>query len=103
LEGGKAFTWRFKTRDYWQSVPVTQPIDTVEELMLLHQPWVTSQASDVLETILSHGGKTALDDEGLIVVEIDESSLEEANVDLRTLGCALSNDLLHTVRRSGHE
>jgi hypothetical protein len=103
LEGGKAFTWRFKTRDYWQSVPVSQPIDTVEELMLLHQPWVTSKASDVLETVLSHGGKTSLDDEGLVVVEIDGASLEEVNADLSTLGCTLSNDLLHTVRRSGHE
>lgn len=103
MEGGKAFTWRFKTRDYWQSVPVSQPIDTVEELMLLHQPWVTSKASDVLETVLSHGGKTSLDDEGLVVVEIDGASLEEVNADLSTLGCTLSNDLLHTVRRSGHE
>jgi len=103
LEGGKAFTWRFKTRDYWQSVPVTQPIETVEELMLLHQPWVTSQASDVLDTILSHGGKTFLDDEGLVFVEIDEASLEAVNAELSTLGCTLSNGLLHTVGRSSHE
>jgi hypothetical protein len=103
LEGGKAFTWRFKTRDYWQSVPVAQPIDSVEELMLLHQPWVTCQASEVLETIFSYGGRTSLDDEGLVAVDIDEASLEEVNAKLRTLGCTLSNDLLHTVRRSGHE
>jgi len=103
LAGGQAFTWRFKTRDYFQAVPVAQPIDSVEELMLLHQPWVTSQASDVRDTILSHGGKTFLDDEGLVVVEIDEASLEEVNAELGTLGCTLSNDLLHTVRRSSHE
>jgi hypothetical protein len=82
---------------------VAQPIDTVEELMLLHQPWVTSKASDVLETVHSHGGKTSLDDEGLVVVEIDDAQLEQVNAKLSTLGCTLSNELLHTVRRSGHE
>lgn len=103
LDGGKAFTWRFKTRDYWESVPVARPIDSVEELMLLHQPWVTSKASDVLETVHSHGGEASLDDEGLVVVEIDDAKVEQANAELSALGCTLSNDLLHTVRRSGHE
>ena len=103
LEGGMAFTWRFKTRDYWEWVPVAKPIDTVEELMLLHQPWVTSKASDVLETVHSHGGETSLDDEGLVVVDIDDAKVEQANAELSSLGCALSNDLLHTVGRSGHE
>jgi len=103
LEGGKAFTWRFKTRDYWESVPVARPIDTVEELMLLHQPWVTSKASDVLEAVHSHGGRTLLDDQGLAVVEIEEAKLEQANAELSALGCTLSDDLLHTVRRSGYE
>ena len=103
LEGGKAFTWRFKTRDYWESVPVAKPIDTVEELMLWHQPWATSKASDVSETVHSHGGKTSLDDEGLVVVEIDDAKLGQVNAELRKVGCTLSNDLLHTVRRSGHE
>jgi hypothetical protein len=65
--------------------------------MLLHQPWVTSRASDVLETVLSHGGQTSLDDEGLVVVDIDDAKLERANADLVTLGCTLSNDLLYTV------
>jgi hypothetical protein len=82
---------------------VARPIDSLEELMLLHQPWVTSKASDVLETVHSHGGKTSLDDEGLVVVEIDDAQLEQVNARLSTLGCTLSNELLHTVRRSGHE
>ena len=82
---------------------MAKPIDSVEELMLFHQPWVTSKASDVLETVRSHGGKVALDDEGLVVVEMDEAKLEPLNAELSTLGCTLSNDLLHTVRRSGHE
>lgn len=103
LQGGKAFTWRFKTRDYWEAVPVARPIDTVEELMLLHQPWVTSKASDVLEAVHSHGGRTLLDDQGLAVVEIEEAKLGQVNAELRALGCTLSNELLHTVRRSGHE
>ena len=78
------------------------PIDTAEELMRLHQPWVTSQASSVLNTLHSHGAITSLD-EGLVVVEIDEGALEQANAELSTLGCTLSNELLHTVRGSGHE
>jgi hypothetical protein len=82
---------------------VAKPIDSVEELMLLHQPWATSKASDVSETVHSHGGKVTLDHEGLVVVEIDDAGLEQANAELSTLGCTLSNDLLHTVRRSGHE
>jgi hypothetical protein len=92
-----AFTWRFKTRDYWQAVPVARPIGGVEELMSLHEPWVTSRASDVLETVFSHGGELSLDDQGLIVVDIDEKGLEQANAQLSTLGCVLSRDLLHTV------
>jgi hypothetical protein len=82
---------------------VASPISSVEELMVLHQPWVTSKASDVLETVHAHGGKASLDDEGLVVVEMDEAGLERANAELGALGCTLSNGLLHTVPRSGHE
>ena len=76
---------------------MARPIDTVEELMLLHQPWVTSKASDVLEAVHSHGGRTLLDDQGLAVVEIEEAKLGQVNAELRALGCTLSNELLHTV------
>ena len=65
--------------------------------MVLHEPWVTSNASEVLEVIESHGGQTSLDDEGLIVVEIDDGRLEQLNGELATQGCRLSNDLLHTL------
>lgn len=65
--------------------------------MVLHEPWVTSNASEVLEVIESHGGQTSLDDEGLIVVEIDDGRLEQLNGELATQGCRLSNDLLHAL------
>lgn len=65
--------------------------------MVLHEPWVTSNASEVLEVIESHGGQTCLDDEGLIVVEIDDGRLEQLNGELATQGCRLSNDLLHAL------
>lgn len=65
--------------------------------MALHEPWVTSNASEVLEVIESHGGQTSLDDEGLIVVEIDDGRLEQLNGELAAQGCRLSNDLLHAL------
>ncbi len=97
LEGGRAFTWRFKTRDYWEAVPASRPIESVEELMRLHGPWVTSDASQVLEVIRAHGARLFLDQEGLIVAEVDDSAVGELNADLAGLGCTLSEELLHTV------
>ncbi len=97
LESGDAFTWRFKTKDYWESVRVSRPIETVAELMALHEPWVTSNASDVLRVIADHGGQLSLDDDGLIVVEVDDAKLEELNEELSVRGCRLSNELLHTL------
>jgi hypothetical protein len=97
LASGQSFTWRFKTQDYWQAVPVAGVINTVEELMALHEPWVTSSAAQVLSAIRSHGGETSLDDEGLIVVEVDEEVLDALNSELATFGCTLSNELLHTL------
>ncbi len=97
LESGDGFTWRFKTKDYWESVRVSRPIETVAELMALHAPWVTSNASDVLRVIEDHGGKLSLDGEGLIVVEVDEEQLEGLNEELMVRGCRLSDELLHTV------
>lgn len=91
------FTWRFKTKDYWEAVRLAGPIQTVEELMALHEPWVTSNASEVFEVVQSHGGQMSLDDEGLIVVEIDDGKLEQLNSELATQGCRMSNDLLHTL------
>jgi hypothetical protein len=97
LAPGDAFTWRFKTKDYWQAVGVPGPIKTVEELMALHEPWVTSSAQQVLSVVRNHGGEMSLDDEGLIVVEVDDAALGELNTALATLGCTLSNELLHTL------
>ncbi len=94
---GNAFTWRFKTKDYWQAVGAPQPITTVQELMALHEPWVTSSAESVLAAIRNHGGQASLDEEGLIVVEVDESLLAGLNSELAALGCTLSNELLHTL------
>jgi hypothetical protein len=91
------FTWRFKTKDYWEAVPVSRQIQTVAELMALHEPWVTSNASQVLQMIKGYGGQTALDEEGLIVVEVADGKLEETNSDLASVGCRLSNELLHTL------
>jgi hypothetical protein len=65
--------------------------------MLLHQPWATSNAQEVLEVVRAHGGRTSLDDEGLIVVDVDEGDLERLNAKLGRVGCTLSNELLHTV------
>jgi len=65
--------------------------------MLLHQPWATSSASEVLEVVSAHGGRASLDDEGLIVVDVAEAELERLNAELGRLGCALSSELLHTV------
>jgi hypothetical protein len=97
LEPGDAFTWRFKTKDYWQTVPASGPIQTVEELMTLHGPWVTASPAQVLAAIRSHGGEASLDEEGLITVELDEAKLEQTNAELARSGCALSNELLHTL------
>jgi len=97
LGTGNAFTWRFKTKDYWQAVGAPQPITTVQELMALHEPWVTSSAESVLAAIRNHGGQASLDEEGLIVVEVDESLLAGLNSELAALGCTLSNELLHTL------
>jgi hypothetical protein len=91
------FTWRFKTKDYWQAVAAPQAISTVQELMALHEPWVASSAERVLGVIRKHGGETSLDEDGLIVVEVDDSDLGELNVELASLGCTLSNELLHTL------
>lgn len=97
LEPGDAFTWRFKTNDYWQAVPAPGLIETVEQLMTLHGPWVTASPSQVLAAIRNHGGEASLDEEGLITVELDEAKLELANAELARLGCVLSNELLHTL------
>ena len=97
LKPGNSFTWRFKTKDYWEAVRVSGQIGTVEELMALHEPWVTSDASQVLHLIESHGAQTSVDEEGLIVVEIDDGKLGEINTELARLGCRLSNELLHTL------
>jgi hypothetical protein len=97
LAPGDAFTWRFKTKDYWQAVGVPGPIKTVEELMALHEPWVTSSAPQVLSVVRNRGGEMSLDDEGLIVVDIEDSLLGELNSELEALGCTLSNELLHTL------
>jgi hypothetical protein len=97
LEPGNLFTWRFKTKDYWEAMRVPRQIQTVAELMALHEPWVTSSASDVLQVIESHGGQPSLDGEGLIVVAVDDEKVEEINLELARLGCRLSNELLHTL------
>jgi hypothetical protein len=97
LGKGNTFTWRFKTKDYWQAVGAPQPIDTVQELMALHEPWVTSSAERVLAAIRDHDGQASLDEEGLIVVEVDDSRLAVLNAELAALGCTLSNELLHTL------
>lgn len=97
LARGDAFTWRFKTKDYWQAVAAPGAIKTVEELMALHEPWVTSSAQQVLSVVRNHGGKTSLDDEGLIVVDVEDAVLGELKAELAVFGCTLSNELLHTV------
>jgi hypothetical protein len=97
LATGNAFTWRFKTKDYWQAVPAPSLIQTAEQLMTLHGPWVTSSPAQVLAVIHKHGGEAALDEQGLITVEVDEAKLEQVNAELAALGCTLSNELLHTL------
>lgn len=91
------FTWRFKTKDYWEAMRVPRQIETVEELVALHEPWVTSDASQVLQVIQAYGGQTSLDQEGLVVVEVEDGRLEELNTELATLGCRLTNELVHTL------
>ena len=91
------FTWRFKKKDYWEALRAPTRIQGVEELMALHEPWATSNASEVLRVIQAYGGQTSLDDEGLILVEIDDGKLEQMNAELARLGCAVSNKLSHTV------
>jgi len=91
------FTWRFKTKDYGEAVRVPKYIQTVEDLMALHEPWATCNALKVLRVIRAYGGQTSLDEEGLIVVEIDDGKREEMNTELARLGCRLSNELLHTL------
>ena len=76
---------------------VPREIETVQELMALHEPWVTSAASEVLRVLETHGGRASLDQEGLIVVEVDDEALDETNAELATLGCRLSKELLHRV------
>lgn len=97
LAPGDAFTWRFKTKDYWEALRAPNPIQTAEELMRLHEPWVTSSASEVLRTINAHGGQVSLDDEGLLVVDIDRAGVKGLNAKLASLGCLVSEELLHTV------
>lgn len=97
VEPGDAFTWRFKTKDYWEAVPVSRSIQSVAELMALHEPWVTSNASEVLRVIAGHGAQLSLDDEGLILVEVDDAKLSEMNDELSACGCRVSNELLHTL------
>lgn len=65
--------------------------------MALHEPWVTSSARHVLQVIEAYGGQTFLDEEGLIVVEVDEEKMEETNLELARHGCKLSSELLHTI------
>jgi hypothetical protein len=97
LEPGDRFTWRFKSKDYWEAMQAPRKIETVEELMALHEPWVTSGASQVLRTIEARGGEACLDEEGLIVVDVSDERLDETNAELGTLGCRLSNESLHVV------
>ena len=97
LEPGDTFTWRFKSKDYWQAVAAPGSIETVEELMALHEPWVTSSAQQVLELLDNHDGEPSLDEEGLIVVEVDDARVERLNHELARLGCTLSSELLHTL------
>lgn len=97
LEPGDTFTWRFKTKDYWQAVDAPGVIKTVDQLMVLHEPWATSTAQQVLSAVRNHGGEMSLDDEGLIVVDVEEGALGELNTELAVYGCRLSNELLHTV------
>lgn len=73
------------------------PIETVEDLMALHEPWVTSSAAQVLGLLDNHDGEPSLDEEGLIVVEVDDARLEQLNHELARLGCTLSSELLHTL------
>jgi hypothetical protein len=72
-------------------------IETVEQLMRLHEPWVTSNTSHVLELINAHGGHVSLNDEGLIVVEVDSSQLDQLNSGLALVGCVVNSELLQTV------
>ena len=97
LEPGDIFTWRFKTKDYWQAVAAPDPIDTVADLMALHEPWATSSAQQVLEVLDNHDAALSFDEEGLIVVEVDDAKLDQLNQELARLGCTLSGELLHTL------
>ncbi len=97
VEPGDRFTWRFKTQDYWQAVQATMQIRTVGELMVLHQPWVTSQASQVMGVIEAHGGRASFDEEGLIVVDVVDDRLQRINAELAAVGCRLSGELLHVI------
>ena len=97
LEPGDTFTWRFKTKDYWQAVDAPGSIETAEQLMALHEPWATSTAQQVLSVVGNHGAEMSLNDEGLIVVDVEEATLGELNAELAVYGCRLSNELLHTV------
>ncbi|HEM61039.1 MAG TPA: hypothetical protein ENO24_02015 [Chloroflexi bacterium] len=97
LASGDAFTWRFKTKDYWEAIRAPRPIETAEELMRLHEPWVTSSASEVLRIIAAHGGLVSLDEEGLLIVDTDEADVQGLNAELASLGCVVSEHPLHTV------
>lgn len=97
LAPGDRFTWRFKTKDYSESIPAPKTIESAEELMRLHEPWVTSNTRQVLELIDAHGGRVFLNEEGLVVVELAHSQLDQLNSQLALVGCAVSGELLQTV------
>jgi hypothetical protein len=97
LGPGNLFTWRFKTKDYWEAVPAPGIIETTGQLMRLHEPWATSNSSDVLRVLQFHGASTTLDEEGLIVVQVEDSELAGLNQDLGRLGCRVSSEMLHNV------
>ncbi len=65
--------------------------------MKAQAPWVTSPPQEVLQALENHGATLTIDEEGLIVVEVCESILEEVNATLRGMGCALSNEPLERV------
>jgi hypothetical protein len=65
--------------------------------MRLHEPWATSNSSDVLRVLDSRSGSVTLDEEGLIVVQVEDSEVDGLNQDLGRLGCRVSSELLHNV------
>lgn len=65
--------------------------------MALHEPWATSRAQHVLQVLDNHSLGPSLNEEGLIVVEVDDARLDQVNQELARLGCTLSSELLHTL------